>query len=82
MKKLTLSIGLLVGILSANAQDTLCTYFTGKDVYHFDYQQDTILSKDKQTTKFYQVNLREIKERKIDKIIKININFFTIINYL
>ena len=57
MKKLTLSIGLLVGILSANAQDTLCTYFTGKDVYHFDYQQDTILSIDKQTTKFYQVNL-------------------------
>tara|TARA_Y100001938_G_scaffold128870_1_gene183146 strand:+ start:468 stop:824 length:357 start_codon:yes stop_codon:yes gene_type:complete len=58
MKKLTLSIGLLAGILSSNAQDTLCTYFKGKDVYHFDYQQDTILSVDKQTTKFYEINLK------------------------
>ena len=58
MKKITLSIGLLAGILSSNAQDTLCTYFKGKDVYHFDYQQDTILSVDKQTTKFYEINLK------------------------
>jgi len=58
MKKLTLSVGLIASMLSANAQDTLCTYFKGKDVYHFDYQQDTILSVDKQITKFYEVNLK------------------------
>ena len=58
MKKITLTIGLIASMLSTNAQDTLCTYFTGKDVYHFDYQQDTILSVDEQTTRFYEVNLK------------------------
>ena len=58
MKKTTLTIGLIASMLSANAQDTLCTYFNGKDVYHFDYQQDTIISVDEQTTKFYEVNLK------------------------
>ena len=43
MKKLTLSVGLLAAILSTKAQDTTCTYFTGKKVYEFDYQMDTIL---------------------------------------
>ena len=57
MKKIILSVALVASVLATKAQDTLCTYFTGKDVYHFDYQQDTILSIDKQTTKFYQVNL-------------------------
>ena len=33
MKKITLSIGLVAAILSANAQDTSCTYFKGKKVY-------------------------------------------------
>ena len=57
MKKITITVGLVAAMLSTNAQDTLCTYFTGKDVYHFDYQQDTILSISKQTAKFYEVNL-------------------------
>ena len=43
MKKITLSVGLVAAILSAKAQDTTCTYFTGKKVYEFDYQMDTIL---------------------------------------
>ena len=43
MKKLTLSISLVAAILSAKAQDTTCTYFTGEKVYEFDYQMDTIL---------------------------------------
>ena len=43
MKKLTLSISLVAAIMSAKAQDTTCTYFTGKEVYEFDYQMDTIL---------------------------------------
>tara|TARA_R110002020_G_scaffold84518_1_gene209300 strand:+ start:835 stop:1191 length:357 start_codon:yes stop_codon:yes gene_type:complete len=58
MKKLTLSVGLIASMLSANAQDTLCTYFKGKDVYHFDYQQDTILYKVVQKQKYYEVNLK------------------------
>ena len=58
MKKITLSVALLASVLATKAQDTLCTYFNGKDVYHFDYQADTILSVDEQTTKFYEVNLK------------------------
>jgi len=58
MKKLTLSIGLVAAILSANAQDTSCTYFKGKKVYEFDYKMDTILSVTEQTAKFYNINIK------------------------
>jgi len=58
MKKLTLSIGLVAAILSANAQDTSCTYFAGKEVYEFDYKMDTILSITEQTTRFHNINIR------------------------
>ena len=57
MKKLTLSIGLVAAILSAKAQDTTCMYFTGKEVYEFDYKMDTILWWKKQTTKFYDIKV-------------------------
>ena len=57
MKKITLSIGLVAAILSAKAQDTSCTYFTGKKVIEFDYKVDTILSIDQQTTKFYDIHI-------------------------
>jgi len=59
MKKLTLSIGLVAAILSAKAQDTSCTYFTGKKVYEFDYKMDTILSIDDHTTRFYEINIKQ-----------------------
>ena len=59
MKKLTLSIGLVAAILSTKAQDTSCTYFTGKKVYEFDYKMDTILSIDDHTTKFYTVKIED-----------------------
>ena len=58
MKKLTLSIGLVAAIMSAKAQDTTCTYFTGKRVYEFDYQMDTILWWEDQTTKFYDIEVK------------------------
>jgi len=58
MKKLTLSIGLVAAILSAKAQDTTCTYFKGKEVYEFDYQMDTILWWEHQTTKFYDIEVK------------------------
>jgi len=58
MKKLTLSIGLVAAIMSAKAQDTTCTYFKGKEVYEFDYQMDTILYWEEQTTKFYDIEVK------------------------
>ena len=57
MKKITLSIGLLAGILTSNAQDTSCTYFKGKYVYEFIYYMDTILYVTEQTGKYYEINL-------------------------
>ena len=59
MKKITLSIGLLVGVLSSSAQsqcdsvternklqkaDTLCTYFTGNRVLEFNYYTSEVIS--------------------------------------
>ena len=58
MKKLTLSVGLLMGILSTNAQDTTCTYFTGKRVIEFDYYMDTILYEKVHNSKYYEINLK------------------------
>jgi len=58
MKKLTLSIGLLAGIISASAQDTTCTYFTGKQVIEFDYKMDTILYVNLHTTKFFDITVK------------------------
>mgnify|MGYP003122631293 CR=1 FL=1 len=57
MKKLTLSIGLVAAILSANAQDTTCTYFTGKRVIEFDYQTNEILYEVKQEKRFYNIEV-------------------------
>jgi len=57
MKKITLSIGLMAAILSTKAQDTTCTYFKGEKVYEFDYQMDTILWWEEQTTKFYDIKV-------------------------
>jgi len=58
MKKITLSVGLIAVMLSSKAQDTTCTYFAGKEVYEFDYQMDTILWWEKQTTKFYDIEVK------------------------
>ena len=47
----------MAAILSTKAQDTTCTYFKGEKVYEFDYQMDTILYWEEQTTKFYDINV-------------------------
>ena len=57
MKKLTLSVGLLMGVMSAKAQDTTCTYFSGKEVFEFNYYTSEIRSYDEQTSKYYEINL-------------------------
>tara|TARA_R110002020_G_scaffold263931_1_gene478666 strand:- start:9 stop:371 length:363 start_codon:yes stop_codon:yes gene_type:complete len=58
MKKLTLSIGLVAAILSAKAQDTTCTYFTGKRVLEFDYQTNEILYEVEQKTRYYDIEVK------------------------
>ena len=68
MKKITLSVALLASVLAAKAQDTLCTYFSGNNVYEFDYQADTILyqmdfelggeNQENDIGKFFQIDLR------------------------
>ena len=58
MKKLTLSVGLLIGVLSTNAQDTTCTYFKGKRVIEFDYYNSEILYEVEQTNKYHTINLK------------------------
>ena len=58
MKKFILIIIFATTILSANAQDTTCTYFTGNRVIEFDYYMDTILYEVKQTTKYYDIEVK------------------------
>ena len=43
--------------INSYSQDTICTYFTGEDVYQFDYRMDSVLSYDEQTTKFYTIEI-------------------------
>ena len=57
MKKLTLSVGLLMGVMSAKAQDTTCTYFVGKRVIEFNYYTSEILYEKVHDSKYYEINL-------------------------
>jgi hypothetical protein len=57
MKKLMLFSFLSILFINSYSQDTICAYFTGGDVYEFDYRMDTILSYDEQTTKFYTIEI-------------------------
>ena len=58
MKKLTLSIALVAGIMSAKAQDTTCTYFKGKRVIEFNYQTSEIIYEVKQYTRFFDITVK------------------------
>jgi len=58
MKKITLSIGLIISTLSGQAQDTTCTYFTGKRVLEFDYYNDTILYEKVHDSKYYDIEIK------------------------
>ena len=57
MKKLTLSVGLLMGVMSMQAQDTTCTYFVGKRVIEFNYYTSEILYEKVHDSKYYEINL-------------------------
>ena len=58
MKKITISVALLASVLTLKAQDTTCTYFTGKRVIEFDYKMDTVLYEQEQTTKFFEIKVK------------------------
>mgnify|MGYP003680693880 CR=1 FL=1 len=58
MKKITLTIALATGIMFAKAQDTTCTYFTGKRVIEFDYYQDTILHEKQHVEKYHDIKVK------------------------
>ena len=82
MKKLTLSIGLVAAILSAKAQDTICTYFTGKRVLEFDYQTNEVLYEVEQKTRYYDIEVKygdvlclDLSDKK-DKVRKVITTFF------
>ena len=59
MKKITLSIVLLTGILTSSAQDTTCTYFVGQRVIEFDYQTSIPLFETIQTSKYYEIIIKD-----------------------
>ena len=44
MKKITLSVALLASMLTAKAQDTICTMVTSDEVLEFNYQTNEIIS--------------------------------------
>ena len=82
MKKITLSIGLVAAILSAKAQDTTCTYFTGKRVLEFDHQTNEIIYEVKHKAKFYDIEIKygnilclDLSDKK-DKVRKVITTFF------
>tara|TARA_R100001510_G_C7631042_1_gene189895 strand:+ start:505 stop:867 length:363 start_codon:yes stop_codon:yes gene_type:complete len=58
MKKLTLSVGLLAGILTSNAQDTTCTYFSGNIVHEFNYQTNEIIKTVENESKYYDIHIK------------------------
>ena len=59
MKKLTLSIALAAGIMSAKAQDTTCTYFVGNIVYEFNYRTSKIIGEDIHNSGLYTIRVKE-----------------------
>jgi hypothetical protein len=59
MKKLTLSIALAAGIMSAKAQDTTCTYFVGNEVYEFNFQTSKIIGEDIHNSGLYTIRVKD-----------------------
>ena len=82
MKKITVSIGLIAGIRTSSAQDTTCTYFTGKNVIEFDYYTSEILYETKQNSRYYDINIKygdvlclDLSDHK-NRVRKVKITFF------
>ena len=46
MKKITLSVALLASVLTAKAQDTICTMVKADEVFEFNYKTSEVISKE------------------------------------
>ena len=57
MKKLILCSVLSILFINSYSQDTICTYFTGEDVFEFDFLTSDPIAYYLQTTKFYTIKI-------------------------
>ena len=61
MKKITLSVALLASVLTAKAQDTICTMVKGDEVLEFNYQTSEVIEReDYKGTVLIEVGYREV----------------------
>ena len=61
MKKITLSIALLIGILTSNAQDTICTMIRLHEVINFNHNPTEIISRyDNNEEVFIEVGINKV----------------------
>ena len=61
MKKITLSVALLAAVLTAKAQDTICTMVKGNEVLEFNYQTSEVIDRENyKETVFIEVGYREV----------------------
>ena len=61
MKKITLSVALLASVLTAKAQDTICTMVKVDEVLEFNYKTSEIIEReDYKGTVFIEVGYREV----------------------
>tara|TARA_B100001250_G_scaffold71782_1_gene58121 strand:+ start:25598 stop:25951 length:354 start_codon:yes stop_codon:yes gene_type:complete len=57
MKKSMLCLFLSILFFNVYSQDTLCTYFTGKKVYEFNYYTNEVIGFTEQSVKYYEIEL-------------------------
>ena len=61
MKKITLSVALLAAVLTAKAQDTICTMVKIDEVIEFDFKTSEVISReDYKGIVFIEVGYREV----------------------
>ena len=61
MKKITLSIALLIGVLTSNAQDTICTMVRLHEVINFNHNPTQIISRyDNNEDVFIEVGINKV----------------------
>ena len=61
MKKVTLSVALLVSVLALKAQDTICTMVRPHEVVEFNYQTNEIISRyNNKKTAIIEIGYQEI----------------------
>ena len=61
MKKITLSVALLASVLTAKAQDTICTMVKVDEVIEFNYQTSEVIDRENyKETVFIKVGYREV----------------------